>query len=99
MHYITFFIKVRYFGPDDDGVDIDSFDFVLMNTDGELFERPSLVIPEPELDYHLYPGGGGEGWVILQAPADDRAIIPRFVPDYDENSPNTRYHSLLQHGR
>lgn len=99
MQYIAMFVKARYIGTDDAGADIDAYDFELIDAAGEEFERPSLVMPEPELDYHFYPGGDGEGWVILQAPEDAEDVILRFVPDYDENSPNTRYHALLQYGR
>jgi hypothetical protein len=97
--YIAFYAKARYFGIADVGADIDEYDFELMNSEGDVFERPSLVMPEPDLDHHLYPGGDAEGWVILQAPEDTQDVILRFVPDYNENSPNTRYLSLLQYGR
>lgn len=99
MVYHAIYVKARYIGINDTGERIDEFDFDLLDAAGEVLRQPALVAHKPELDYHLYPGGEGAGWLIMQAPLDTANLRLTFTPGLDVDHPDTRYFSLVQYGR
>lgn len=99
MEYVAVRLLARYIGTDEAGETIGNYFFEMMAGADRPYERVAVVKPEPELDYHFFPGGEGEGWVYLQAPAGAENLVLRFDPDYGADTPNTRYFSLVQYGR
>lgn len=98
-HYLLVRVTARYLGLTETGVNLDAFDFDLQGVDGQLYDIPPIVDPEPDLDYRLYPGGEVTGWMTLQASEDDSELTLIFQPDFARDDANTRYFSLLRYGR
>lgn len=94
MEYIMVKLHVRYIGFDEHGEHISDRPFTLHTNTGTEFDVPSLVDPEPTLNYTLYPGGEAEGWIVLTAPADTKDPTLFFSPD--ASGANNRYLSLGQ---
>lgn len=94
MAYIMVKLRARYIGTNDEGEDISYSPFSLMTTAGDEFGHPSVVQPEPELDYILYPGGEAEGWIVLTMPEEIKNLTLFFSPD--SSGANDRYLSLGQ---
>lgn len=101
MVYILVKMRLRYIGFEEAGeqVSLISDLFTLLDDEGNRYEVPSVVEPEPELNGRLYPGGTLEGWMVLQAP---ESIIPEsrllFQPRTNPVK-NLRYLSLVDYGR
>ncbi|KAA3665389.1 MAG: hypothetical protein DWQ04_00850 [Chloroflexi bacterium] len=99
--YILVKMRLRYIGLEESGelVHLHSDLFTLIDNDGNRYDVPSIVEPEPELDGRLFPGGTLEGWMVLQAP---ESIIPEsrllFKPRTNSVD-NLRYLSLGDYGR
>ncbi|MCA9972941.1 MAG: hypothetical protein KC425_22140 [Anaerolineales bacterium] len=76
--------------------------FAALGADGTVYERPSLVVPEPGLYFALYPGGEATGWLALQVPAAETAPRLRFQAQPYTAQPEaagTRYWLLVASGR
>lgn len=67
----------------------DTFDIV-----GNTLDQPSVVDPNPELRFELFPGGEGEGWLVRLVEDAQPNHLLRFA-----TSDGERYLSLLVSGR
>ncbi len=69
FEYIMAFFQVRYLATNPVVIAerITNHDFRLTGNEGALYDIPSVVSPDPELDIYLYLGGIFEGWVVLTA--------------------------------
>jgi hypothetical protein len=94
MEYIMAKLRIRYIGLNEHGQYIRDDAFSIRTNSGNEFETPSLVEPEPDLDFDLYPGGEAEGWVVLTAPEKTKDLALFFSPD--ASGANDRYLSLGQ---
>jgi hypothetical protein len=94
MEYIVFRIKARYIGTSDNGEKIDVSSFDTTGSKSVLYDLPSVVAPDPQLDTNLYPGGEAVGWVVLQVAKNETGVILIFNPVFDFGGNNKRYISL-----
>jgi len=94
MEYITVKLRARYIGLNEEGENIDDYSFFVRTNSGIEFDAPSVVEPEPTLDYHIYPGGEAEGWIVLTVPEKTKNLTMFFSPD--SSGANDRYLSLGQ---
>ncbi|WP_194174957.1 S8 family serine peptidase [Desulfofundulus thermobenzoicus] len=83
--YILAKIKFEYLeGPDPDTqYHISGYDFTAVSEAGRDYEYCSVVEPEPDLDYRLYPGASCEGWAAYQVEVIDDKPLLTFGRDYD----------------
>jgi hypothetical protein len=95
MQYGLAYVWVRYIGPGESAVSIGNRSVEAIDAAGEVYPRPSLVVPNPELQGELYPGGEAEGWLVLQIPATENAPLLRLELSRHE----VRYLSLAATGR
>ena len=98
QQYIAAKLRLRYIGAAE-GQNADGHYFNIIDSDGASYPPPSVVEPEPPLDFEFYPGGEAEGWVVLQAPAFAADLVLRFKPPQDPENVNERYLSLVDTGR
>jgi hypothetical protein len=57
--------------------------FALVSESGRQYERPSIVLPKPELSGRLYPGDSLEGWIVFLVSMDDKKPLMSFGNNYD----------------
>lgn len=83
--YILAKIKFEYLeGPDPNTqYHISGYDFTAVSEAGRDYEYCSVVEPEPDLDYRLYPGASCEGWAAYQVEVIDDKPLLTFGRDYD----------------
>lgn len=99
--YILVKMRLRYIGLAETGERVSLYggSFTLLDSEGKIYDSPSVVEPEPALEGHLFPGGSMEGWMVLQAPetviSESRIL---FQPDTNTVE-NMRYLSLVDYGR
>lgn len=99
MEYVAVRLRVHYIGDHEDGENIGNYDFVMLGDDNIPYEHVSVVKPDPELDFKLFPGGEAEGWIYLQVAEGTDNLVMRFEHGYSQNDPDERYFSLVPHGR
>jgi len=92
MEYVLVRASVRNISDDDEPkrCDYDLLDIVGQNR--EIYDKPFLTEPEPELDAWLYPNGETEGWVVLQVAEDEGGLVLILSDSYF--SSDKRYLSL-----
>jgi hypothetical protein len=56
--------------------------FALVSENGRQYQRPSIVVPKPELSGRLYPGDSLEGWIVLLVSMDDKKPLMSFGNNY-----------------
>jgi len=49
---------------------------------GRQYQRPSIVIPKPELRGRLYQGDSLEGWIVLLVSMGDKKPLMSFGNNY-----------------
>jgi hypothetical protein len=57
--------------------------FALVSENGRQYQRPSIVIPKPELSGRLYPGDSLEGWIVLLVSMGDKKPLMSFGNNYN----------------
>ena len=57
--------------------------FALVSESGRQYERPSIVLPKPELNGRLYRGDSLEGWIVLLVSMDDKKPLMSFGNNYN----------------
>ena len=57
--------------------------FALVSESGRQYERPSIVLPKPELSGRLYRGDSLEGWIVLLVSMDDKKPLMSFGNNYN----------------
>lgn len=85
MEHIALLVEAIYLGARE-GAALSDSQFALVGPDGTVYERISVVDPEPALDATFYPGGIYTGWLVLQAPLNEPVVLrftPQFSGDYD----------------
>ena len=75
MDYVLVRVQTRLGTTSGDPVLVASGLFSLLGAGGDVYERPGVTTPFPRIDAVLYPGGVKQGWVLLQAAADDRKLV------------------------
>ncbi len=101
FEYVLVRARVRYLGLSEEPQLLTEYsNFAALAGNGEAYERPSLVTPEPELSGMLFPGGELTGWLAFQVAADDTAPLLKFTPyaKGDEEA-EVRYFLLGGYGR
>jgi hypothetical protein len=85
MEYVAARIKL-VFGTKGAGSDLSygirDEQFALVSEKGRQYERPSVVLPTPELSGRLYPGDSLEGWIVLLVAVDDKKPLMSFGNNY-----------------
>ena len=69
MEYLLIKVRGRYIGTDEGPHNLSRYDFWLLDDTDAEYEIPSVVHPEPELYFELFPGGEVEGWIVMQGAA------------------------------
>ncbi|MBU3146138.1 cell wall-binding repeat-containing protein [Clostridium sp. CF012] len=64
-------------------LDIYSFDFSLISSEGKEYDYVGEVIPNPQLDASLYKGAVSEGWAVYQVRLDDVTPTLTYGRNYD----------------
>lgn len=86
MEYIAARIKFLFGAkesPGDLSYGIRDEQFALVSESGRQYERPSIVLPKPELSGRLYPGDSLEGWVVLLVSIGDKRPLMSFGNNYN----------------
>ncbi len=94
MEYLMIKLWMRYIGANDEGANINYRPFTILTNSGKEFDNASVVVPEPALDYTVYPGGEVEGWIVMNIPEKPKSMMLYFSPD--KSGANDRYLSLGQ---
>jgi len=61
---------------------IDGRQFDAVSNEGLVYDTPSVVEPEPQLDIKLYPGAFYEGWATFEVYETDSSPVLNFGMDY-----------------
>lgn len=96
QEYLIARVRARYLGDGDpdNAAGIDQNAFKVTGASNVIYDRPSVVAPEPGLDANLFPGGQVEGWVVVQAPAGEAGLTLVYEPLFDFGSENLRFLGL-----
>lgn len=96
QEYLLARVSARYLGDGDPdaAAGIDQNTFKVTGASNVIYDRPSVVAPEPALDAYLFPGGQVEGWVVVQAPAGEAGLTLVYEPLFDCGSENLRFLGL-----
>lgn len=96
QEYLLARVSARYLGDGDPDVaaGIDQNSFKVTGASNVIYDRPSVVAPQPTLDAYLFPGGQVEGWVVVQAPAGEAGLALVYEPLFDFGSENLRFLGL-----
>lgn len=96
QEYIVARIRARYLGGDDPdtAANIDQNALKVTGAANVIYDRPSVVAPEPTLDAYLFPGGQVEGWVVVQAPAGEAGLTLVYEPIFEFGDDNVRFLGL-----
>ena len=94
MEYVVVRLRVRNVSAVRGWYRIDESSFRLVGTQRSLWDRPYVVDPWPELSADLYSGGVAEGWVTLQAAADEADLRVVYQPPYTSGGMSRRYLAL-----
>lgn len=94
MEYVAVRIRVRNIYLEDAAAFLSKYNFRSMGNAGVIYDPPSVVGPEPDLDVHLFPGGEGEGWIVVQVGLNENGLILIFEPTFGITEENNRYFSL-----
>lgn len=101
--YALAYVAVRYIGdgglgPETESVGHNNFRstaVTVADPEAEQIDPPAVyILPAPELDANLYPGGRAEGWVVIELPVDNPQMAMVFTTGSDSNHLNTRYFAL-----
>lgn len=84
-------IGVRNVSSVDEANSIDGFDFNLTGGNLIFYDNPSIVEPDPSLDYYLYPGGMAEGWIAMESGAEETGLMLVFEPAFSFSDEDVRY--------
>jgi hypothetical protein len=80
MEYVMALVNVRYIGTENKAINIDGSFFSSTGDANVLYDAPSVVDPDPEMDIYLFPGGQYQGWVTLQAEEGETGLKLIFEP-------------------
>ncbi len=96
QEYLIARVSARYLGAGDpdNAAGIDQNAFKVTGASNVIYDRPSVVAPQPALDAYLFPGGQVEGWVVVQAPAGEAGLTFVYEPLFDFGSENLRFLGL-----
>jgi hypothetical protein len=86
MEYVAVRIKFAFGSKGSSGdlsYGIRDEQFALVSESGRQYERPSIVLPKPELSGRLYPGDSLEGWIVLLASTGDKKPLMSFGNNYN----------------
>ncbi len=75
-------------------LDVGGFSFYTVGNQGEIWDRPPIVNPRPNLYAELFPGGLVEGWVTFQAGAGEGSLVLIYEDLFSFSDENTRYLAL-----
>jgi hypothetical protein len=91
--YVAVKLRVRSTGIDKPDVaqHIDGGFLKISGEQNVVYEKPSVVAPEPELDAYLFPGGSAEGWEILSVAAGEQKLALIFKPLFSFSDDQTRF--------
>lgn len=96
MEYVVVRVRAQYIKPEDGTGRINSGYFKISGSANVLHDSPSVVEPDPALDVTLYPGGAAEGWIVMQAKADESDLLLVFDPLFDTAHQNRRFLALTR---
>lgn len=60
-----------------------SYNFDLMSSEGKIYDKEMIVVPEPKLDTDLYKGASNTGYVVFKVAKTDKEPKIVFDRDYD----------------
>jgi hypothetical protein len=94
--YVLVRIRIRYLGggAPDQVAEISRRNFKATGIANVIYPRASVVVPEPELDAYLYPGGQSEGWIVVQVPTGEAGLTLIYEPSFEFGNENRRFLSL-----
>ncbi|NNJ11940.1 hypothetical protein EKD04_016525 [Chloroflexales bacterium ZM16-3] len=96
QEYILARVQARSLGDGDPdaAANIDQIAFKVTGAANVIYDRPSVVTPDPQLGSYLFPGGQAEGWVVLQAPVGEAGLALVYAPIFEFSDANVRFLSL-----
>ncbi|NTW03049.1 MAG: DUF4352 domain-containing protein, partial [Oscillochloris sp.] len=99
MEYVSALVEVRSLATKDETVMVTDTDFYSVIGDAEDVEATaikytSVVEPEPQMHFYLYPGGTGVGWVTVAVPKNTQNVRLVFGPSFGSSDLNTRYFAI-----
>lgn len=92
--YVLVRLRAHSLSRDDTFDDIWESDFKATGNENVLYERISLVEPEPRFGFYLFPGGSGEGYAAFQVRVEDTGLILRYEPLFSFDDSDIRYLAL-----
>jgi hypothetical protein len=94
MEYIAVKAYARLISTEDESADLSWISFKSTGAANVVYDRPSVVSPEPKLDVRLYPGGEFEGWFVVQSAIGEADMKVIFEPLFDFSGKNKRFLSI-----
>ena len=96
QEYLVARVRARSLGGDDPdtAANIDQNAFKVTGAANVIYDRPSIVAPEPQLDAYLFPGGQVEGWVVVQAPQGETGLTLVYAPIFAFGDDKVRFLGL-----
>ncbi|MBX0329313.1 protein kinase [Oscillochloris sp. ZM17-4] len=97
--YLLALVEVRFIGAKDELVMVSDSNFYSAVGDAQDVEATaikytSVVEPEPDMPFYLYPGGQSAGWVAVAIPKDTPSALLVFGPSFGSSDLNTRYFAI-----
>lgn len=76
MEYILAKVNIKYIQAETDkSIYFSEWDFDVFSDNGESYNNVSVVGPEPELSFELYPGGEKSGWMAVLVNKNDFPVM------------------------
>jgi hypothetical protein len=94
MEYVLVRMRARYINSFDEYDEIVGHRFRSVGDALVIHEYPSVVAPDPTLDFYVYPGGVVEGYIVLQAEIGEGGLMTKYEPWLSDE--DVRYLSLEQ---
>jgi cell division septation protein DedD len=80
MEYVLVHIGARNVKPDAGADSLDEYSFKLTGDASRVYDNPSVVDPDPALNWDVYAGGEVDGWVTMQCAVGEQNLRVVYEP-------------------
>ena len=94
FEYVSLLLRVQSVSAVDEVRNIDEFNFRVTGDAHVLYDVPSVVDPDPQLDIYLFPGGMGQGWVTYVVSLGETGLMLRYAPVVSFDDADARFLAL-----
>jgi hypothetical protein len=93
MEYVLVHIGARNVGTESGDQSIEEFSFKLTGDAGRVYDMPSVVDPQPDFSFEVYPGGEVDGWITLTCAENEQNLKVVYEPAFSFSA-DPRYLSI-----